>query len=85
MSSSGFTRKACLCVIVKTVKFFVFVLHVYRESYMYGGRCVLRQYVGCCEAEKKEFDDLMISFPFRKSAGLKHEWHMSEFPRLLGK
>jgi hypothetical protein len=49
------------------------------------GRCVLQQFFGCCETEEKEFDDLMISFPFRQSAGLKNEWHMSEFPRLLGK
>jgi hypothetical protein len=70
---------------VKTVKTYFVVACSQRIVYVLYGRCVLQQFFGCCETEEKEFDDIMISFPFRQSADLKHEWHMSEFPRLLGK
>ena len=39
-----------------------------RIVYVLYGRCVMQQFFGCCETEEKEFDDLMISFPFRQSA-----------------
>jgi hypothetical protein len=77
-------RHSCVSVCKQSKHFFVVVCSQ-RIVYVLYGRCVLQQFFGYCETEEKEFDDLMISFPFLQSAGLKHEWHMSEFPRLLGK